>query len=380
MNEAPGALGSYVLSGRRDTPTLGIFAAWRLQAYGYTLAALYGAIFFYMYKVGIWLLDSNVVPSYNNFTNMWIAGTQALHGDAASAYNPAEHIKAQDTLVGTGHARFSLWPYPPTYFLILAPLATLPYVAAFLTWGLLTLLGCIVVVYLVVRRRPAVALVLASPFTVWNVLAGQSGFLTASLLGASLLALERRPVLAGVFIGCLTYKPQLGILLPVALVAANQWRAFASAAITAVLLAGVSVAAFGADAWAAFPRELFAEAGETLFVDPDDPWGYLQTVYGLIRALHGGAALAWFSQGTATLAVTMIVWLVWRSPTRYSLKAATLSTAALIATPRLFAYDIAAIAIPLAFLAKDQRHCGVLMGEQTIMLALFVAGLSIIPT
>jgi hypothetical protein len=166
----------------------------------------------------------------------------------------------------------------------------------------------------------------------------------------------------------------------VALVAANQWRAFVSAAITAVLLAGASVAAFGTDAWLAFPRELFAEAGETLFVDPDDPWGYLQTVYGLIRALHGGAGLAWLSQGATTLAVTIIVWLVWRSPARYALKAATLSTAALIATPRLFAYDIAAIAIPVAFLAKDQRYCGVLVCEQPIALALFVAGLSIIPT
>src|SRR6266404_4795267 len=289
MNEAPGALGSYVLSGRRDTPTLGIFAAWRLQAYGYTLAALYGAIFFYMYKVGIWLLDSNGVPSYNNFTNMWIAGTQALHGDAASAYNPAEHIKAQDTLVGTGHARFSLWPYPPTYFLILAPLATLPYVAAFLTWGLLTLLGCIVVVSLVVRRRPAVALVLASPFTVWNVLAGQSGFLTASLLGASLLALERRPVLAGVFIGCLTYKPQWGILIPVALVASGQWRAIASAAATIVFLGGVSIAAFGSGAWGAFPGQLASQSDMSLLADPGNGWGYIQTVYGLTRSLHGAA-------------------------------------------------------------------------------------------
>jgi len=351
-----------------------------LQAYGYTLAAVYAGFFIYVYWAGLWLVNGSGVPVYRDFTNLFVAGLQALRGDTASIYIPAEFLRVQDALVGAGHAVFSTWPYPPTYFLILAPLASLPYVAAFLTYEVGTLVGCIAVVYLIVRRRPAIALVLASPFTAWNFLFGQSGFLTASLLGASLLALERRPILAGVLIGCLTYKPQLGILLPVALVAANQWRAFVSAAITAVLLAGASVAAFGTDAWLAFPRELFAEAGETLFVDPDDPWGDLQTVYGLIRALHGGAGLAWLSQGATTLAVTIIVWLVWRSPTRYALKAATLSTAALIATPRLFAYDIAAIAIPVAFLAKDQRYWGALMGEQTIALALFVAGLCIIPT
>src|ERR1044071_54046 len=47
---------------------------------------------------------------------------------------------------------------------------------------------------------------LASPFGAWNLFAGQSGFLTASLLGAALLLLERQPVLAGGFIACLTFK------------------------------------------------------------------------------------------------------------------------------------------------------------------------------
>ena len=169
---------------------LGVFAAWRLQAYGYTFAALYTAVFLYLYTAGMWLLDSRSEPIYHGFTTMFVAGMQALHGETASIYDPAEFAKLQDALVGPGHARFSVWPYPPTYFLILAPLAALPYVAAFLTWEVMTLLMCVVVAYLIVGRRPAIALVLASPFTVWNIFAGQSGFLTASLLGAALLSLE----------------------------------------------------------------------------------------------------------------------------------------------------------------------------------------------
>jgi arabinofuranan 3-O-arabinosyltransferase len=375
MSEALG-----VRNDRRCPRLLGIFAAWRLQAYGYTVAAFYVAFFLYIYWDGLWLVNSRSVPIYRDFTNLFVAGLQALHGETGSIYVPEEFIRAQDLVVGVGHSIFSTWPYPPTYFFILAPLALLPYVTAFLTYGLVTLLGCIAVVYFIVRRPPAIALVLASPFTVWNFLFGQSGFLTGSLLGASLLALERRPLLAGVFIGCLTYKPQFGILFPVALVAANQWRAFVSAVVTAVVLAGASAFAFGIDAWAAFPRELVAEAGETLFVNPDDPWGYLQTVYGFVRTFHGSAALAWLCQGMTALVVAVFVWLVWRSPVSYPLKAATLSAAALIVIPRVFAYDMAAIAIPVAFLAKDQMCRGLLKGEQTIALALFVASLSIIPS
>jgi hypothetical protein len=230
-------------------------------------------------------------------------------------------------------------------------------------------------VYLIVRRSPAIPLVLASPFTLWNILAGQNAFLMASLLGGSLLFLERQPVLAGIFIGCLTYKPQFGILLPIALVAAKQWRAVASAVATAVLLAGASVVAFGASAWEAFPRGLFHQFDVVFEAEglPDAAasWGYLQTIYGLIRYLHGGAVLAWVGQGVIALCLAIVVWLFWRSSTRYALKASILSAAALLASPYAFAYDMAAIAIPVAFLARDQMRCGLLRGEQTILLGLF---------
>jgi arabinofuranan 3-O-arabinosyltransferase len=367
-------------SAQNSPRLLGIFAAWRLEAYGYTLAAFYAAIFFYLYKAGIWLLDGNGWPLSQNFAYLFAGGLEALRGETAAIYDPGEFARVQEALVGTGNVQFWIWPYPPPLFLILAPLAMLPYVAAYLTWILATLLGLVAVIYLIVRRRPAIALALASPFTVWNILPGYSGFLTAGLLGAALLFLESRPVLAGLFIGCLTFKPQWGILIPVALVAARQWRAVVSAIAATALLAAASIVAFGIGPWEAFPRELLAQGGLNLSVDPgglhsgSDPrshWQYLETIFGLVRVLHGGAALAWLAQGMTTIVSAAIVWLVWRSPARYALKAATLSAAALIATPYAFGYDMAAIAVPVAFLARDQISCGLLKGEQTLLLAVF---------
>jgi hypothetical protein len=283
-----------------------------------------------------------------------------------------EFAKVQEALVGTGHAVFSTWPYPPTYLLLLAPLAMLPYAMAYLAWEAATLLGFVAVVYLIVWRRPAVALALASPFTVWNFLIGQNGFLTATLIGAGLLVLERRPVLAGVFIGCLTYKPQLGVLFPVALLAGRQWRACASAVITAALLSGLSIVAFGIVPWEAFPRELLTQVDLNLHIT-SNALCRCQSVYGLIRFMHGGAVTAWLAQGMTTCGIVAIVWLIWRSPVRFALKAATLSVGVLVVTPYAMAYDLVAIAIPVAFLAKDQLCCGLLRGEQTTVLVLFAA-------
>jgi arabinofuranan 3-O-arabinosyltransferase len=243
------------------------------------------------------------------------------------------------------------------------------------------LLACTTVVYLIVRRRAAVALVLASPFTAWNIGSGQTGLLTGALVGASLLLLERRPVVAGVFIGCLTYKPQFGILFPVALVAAKAWRAIISAAATTALLAGISIAAFGTDPWAEFPRQLAAQSSLYLGDDPNrNNWGLQDTVYGLVHYLGGGAAVAWLAQGITTFGAALIIWLLWRSRARYKLKAATLAAASLIATPYAFAYEMAAVAVPLGFLAKDQIDCGLLPGEQTVIILLFLASLAVYPT
>jgi arabinofuranan 3-O-arabinosyltransferase len=358
---------------------LGIFANWRLLSYGYTFPVFYAVFFLYLYSHGLWLLNKDGMPVYHDFTNMFVAGWEALHGHAASVYDPVEHLKAQERLMGTERTLFSIWPYPPPYFLILAPLAALPYLVAFFAFETGTLLGLVVVVHRIVRRTPAIALVLASPFTAWNFLMGQSGFLTATLIGSALLLLEHRPVLAGVFIGSLTYKPQFGILFPVALVASREWRAFASAAATATLLAVASAAAFGIGTWTTLPQAFAAQAGVNLFPDTPSQWAKLQTVYGLISYFNGGVVIAGLAQILVTCGAGVVVWLAWRSNVRYALKAAALSAGVLIATPYAFGYDLAAIAIPVAFLASDQLRVGLLRGEQTALLTLFAVSLSIIP-
>jgi hypothetical protein len=100
----------------------------------------------------------------------------------------------------------------------------------------------------------------------------------------------------------------------------------------------------------------------------------------LIRSLHGPAHLAWLVQGLVTLGGAVTVWLIWRSRVCYELKAAILSAAALLATPYAFAYDMAAIVVPAAFLATDQLSRGLLLGEKTMWIVLFGAPLAILVT
>jgi hypothetical protein len=125
-------------------------------------------------------------------------------------------------------------------------------------------------------------------------------------------------------------------------------------------------------------RHLVIQGSLNLIADPDSNWDLLQTVYRLIRDLLGGAASAWATQAITTMGVAIIVWSVWRSEARYPLKAPTLPAAGLIATPYAFADDLAAIAAPIAFLASDRMRCGLLRGEQTMLLALFGTVLAVL--
>jgi hypothetical protein len=364
----------------KSRPRADIFKGWWLQSFGLALAALYLLYFLSLYRGGNWIIGRTGLPIYTDFGFFWVAGIEALNGNVPALYDPTELTRLQAAFFQPSDFIYLNWAYPPTFLLMLAPLALLPYRWAFIIWDVLTLAGCVAAVYLIVRRSPAVALALAAPFTAWNFLAAQNGFLTASLMGASLYFLECRPIVAGIFIGLLSYKPQFGILFPVALLACRQWRAIAGAAATIAVLAATSIALFGTESWVAFPRELFTQAGLDRVVAPDSNWSFLLRMGGFFHSLRGFGTFVYLVQGATAIGLAIIIWRVWRSPARYALKAAALSAAALLVSPHVFTYDLAAIMIPAAFLAADQLKYGLLRGDKAIWIVLFGVPLAVLVT
>ena len=87
------------------------------------------------------------------------------------------------------------------------------------------------------------------PQTAFIAFTGQNSFLTGAILIAGITLLDRRPVLAGVLLGVLTYKPQLFLMVPVALLAGGHWKAIAAGIVTTALLALLSLALLGPDLW-----------------------------------------------------------------------------------------------------------------------------------
>jgi hypothetical protein len=93
---------------------------------------------------------------------------------------------------------------------------------------------------------------LAAPGSLVCISFGQNGFLSGALLGGGLLALERRPVMAGCLFGLLSYKPQFGVLLPFVLLAGRHTTAFLAATAVTIATIGGSVLLFGISPWPAY--------------------------------------------------------------------------------------------------------------------------------
>jgi hypothetical protein len=303
------------------------------------------------YWQGTWILGPDGKGVASDFVNVWAAGKLVLQGNQSLAYDWPTHKAVEDIAVGHAFPGYFGWHYPPPFLAVAALTALVTYAAAYILWLTATLPAYIVVVRRIVGDRTGYLLALAFPAILSNCIVGQNGFLTAGLIGGALLTIERRPVLAGVFIGLLTYKPHLGLLFPVALIAAGCWRTFASAAVTALLMAAGSWVAFGTETWIAF----FASIPHTSQAFLSDGWanfGKLQTLFGLARAAGVPESVAWTLQGTLALATAIAVALIWRSRAAFEIKAAALGVGVLLTTPYLYTYDLVVLGVPLAYLYR----------------------------
>lgn len=190
----------------------------------------------------------------------------------------------------------------------------------------------------------------AFPAVFINLGHGQNGFLTAALLGGALIALPRRPVLAGVLLGLLAYKPQFGLVIPVALLAAGQWRSIGAAAMTVAALTLGTVAIFGPDIWTAFAASTELSR-KMLLQDGDAGFEKLQSVFAAVRMWGGSVSLAYAIQGVFSAAVIGSVAQVWRRSRDDHVKAATLSVATALASPHVLDYDLMILGPAIAFMA-----------------------------
>jgi hypothetical protein len=316
------------------------------------LVVAYAAMLLSTFFMGIWLVDRQGQPVATDFIAFWAAGKLVLQGHAADAYDWAIHKAAAVSGSGAAFTGHFTWQYPPTFLMVTPVLALMSYPVALIAWMATGLSLYVLTVRLIHGTWNATVAALAWPAVFWNIVVGQNGFLSAALLGGGVALIEKRPALAGVLFGLLTYKPQFGLLIPVALIAGGHWRVIVWAALSAGLLAATSAVILGPDVWLAF-ADSAGRINNAILVEGGANFSEMQSLYGYIRSLGGGSLLAWSAHGLMVVALAaMLVWL-WRRPAQFDIRAAALVTATLLASPYSFIYDFVALAMPLVFLGRS---------------------------
>lgn len=324
------------------------------------------------------LNDYHGRPLGTDFSDVYAAGMLARAGKAADAYDWPRHHAAEQAIFGQD-TPFYGWHYPPFFLIAAEGLAHLPYIPALLLWQGLTL-----ALYLIALRAltktadPALArdplwllVALAFPAVFVNLTHGQNGFLTTALLAGGLALLDKRPLLAGVVLGAMAYKPQFLVALPFALIAGRAYKPLITAGLTMAILAVLATLLFGSGIWTAFfdsatlSRTVVLEQGNTGFEK-------MQSAFAATRLLGGSIAAAYMVQGGVTLACLTALTAIWRSAAAPGVKGAALAFATTLSTPYAMDYDLVLLAIGIIFLAAELRYQSSCKGAALLLAALWL--------
>ncbi|WP_306717197.1 glycosyltransferase family 87 protein [Burkholderia dolosa] len=330
----------------------------------------------------LWGHDASLEPLSQDFSPVWSAAWLAAHGHALDAWHFSSLFAVEKLAVPTMNLADGTlpWLYPPTMLLLVLPLGWLPYALAAVLWLGVTYALFAVTMRATAKRSTALLCALAFPGAFLTVIVGQTSLLSATLAGAGLLALNRRPLLAGVCFGLLTTKPQLAVLFPLALLCAGQWRALGAWAATIVGTAALATLAFGIGPWIAFAHGLhgvvdIVGAGHAKLAR-------MPTLFALATLAGWPAfvarALQLLSAATAAAAVVY----AWRGTCSYALRAATLACACLLVSPYLYDYDLTWYALVIAWYARHASTHGWRRFDREWLMLLWpmpLAGIALVP-
>ncbi|ABE39345.1 conserved hypothetical protein [Rhodopseudomonas palustris BisB5] len=243
------------------------------------------------------------------------------------------------------------WFYPPSFLVLLLPFAPLGFIGSYFAFQIVTA-AALVAALLVGADRPDrarfVALAaLLSPAAAITLADGQCSFLVAALIVAGFRALPDRPLLAGAVLGLLSFKPQFAVLIPVALIAAGQWRALLATAGSALALAAASALIFGLDIWIWWLPKLIENmvSADPKWVSYGRIWGH--SVWACAKLLGAGETLASTLQAAAVVVAVVITALSFRIRGMPDLRLAVLLAATILAAPHSGPYDALLLVVAL---------------------------------
>jgi len=330
----------------------------RIRAHGVVLALC-------LWSVYLWnivtpgLLDHGGNLKGTDFLHFYILGSLALTHRGADLYNMRgqSELVAQRVPAAAGIHYLPL--YPPQVSIFFAPLAWLSYPWALVLWLTVCALVyglCCYAIWRVcpnLRNYKVTVLVLALAFPAfWHLIAwGQTSALALACFTLAFLTLRaKREFAAGLALGCLIFKPQLGIAASVVFLFSLQWKVIAGALVTAVVQLGAAGFYYGTGPLRDWTHTLLNLPAVLPLLEPRIYQTHsLRTFWSMLVPLPS-VSLAPYA--LTAIAVSVLTIACWRSSLPLSLRYSALLLSTVLLAPHLTVYDLVILA-PAFLLLSD---------------------------
>ena len=271
---------------------------------------------------------------FNDFFGIWSFAEFAIAKSVVELYDNLTLLEFQVDL-GACPKCLQPYAYPPFFIFLLFPLGFLDYYYAYPLWTGISLILYLVFSFHRRANRYINYLIVLAPTTIVSIETGQTGLLSSALILGGFRLVATRPIVSGALFGLASFKPQLGILIPIALVSARLWLPLAAAGVTIALLVLASGAAFG---WWIWPWWLAKVVSHADWITTADPRSNLTITSNLI-SLGADLAVSRTVQACFTVLVAVTIWICFRGGVTI-LATAALYAGTFLATPYCMAYDL----------------------------------------
>ena len=236
-------------------PTQTWLTSKRIRAHALILAVVLWSL--YLWTIATpGLRDRNGNLKGTDFLHFYTLGIVAAEHRGDELYDSNAQAKLATERIPEAEGIRYLPLYPPQLSIFLVPLSFLSYGWALIAWwacsGAAYGICCYAVWRMCPKLRPfggtvAVAAIAAPAF--FNLIAwGQISAVALACFTLTFWLLRgRREFLAGIFLGCLIFKPQLGLAAAVVFLATGAWRAIAGAILSGAAQLGFGILYLGTD-------------------------------------------------------------------------------------------------------------------------------------
>ena len=301
----------------------------------------------------------------SDYVQLYVMGSLVREGRSDALYDAHAHLTEGRRRIQPDLKLYAAHPnYGPQVALAFVPLAMLTYgwsLAVFLSLSLLCYAFSVWILWrdcdaLRGHGRLVAVLAAGSPLLLTVVRYGQASALALLALSLAFAAFRRqRLFLAGVAIGCLAYKPQLGVLFAIVLIAARQWRVVGGAAAAVAAQLGIAWLTAGSQTMMRYGAELWLLARDPQLIAKHA--SEMHSVRGFVNLLVPNATVVTVCSVLALIGAMALATRTWSANGPLPARFGALIVLTILASPHLISYDLLLLTIPLLLFADwAARH------------------------